>query len=64
VLVAQPFEDPLGRMPLFLPPRFVVFQDLVDGSDPGIQLAPARRLLPPVAGRDRIPQHLPHRLAR
>jgi len=63
VLVAQPFEDPLGRVPLLLPPRVVVFQNLVDGSDLGVQLGPARWLLPPVAGRDRIPQHLPYGLA-
>ena len=31
--------------------------------DPGVQLRPAHRLLPPVARRHRVPQHLPHRLA-
>ena len=29
----------------------------------GVQLRPAHRLLPPIAGRHRVPQHLPHRLA-
>jgi hypothetical protein len=32
VLVAQPFEDPLGRMTLLLATRLVVFQNLIDGS--------------------------------
>jgi hypothetical protein len=53
VLVAQPLEDPLGRVTLFLAFRLVLFQDLVDGSKPGPQLGPAHRLLPLVAGRRR-----------
>src|ERR1700722_255806 len=63
VLVAQPLEDPLGRVALLPAFRLVAFQDLVDGSGPGIQLGPTHRLLPPIARRHRVPQHLPHRLA-
>ncbi len=63
MLVAQPLEDPLGGVTLLLAFRLVVFQDLVDDPDPGVQLGPAHRLLPPVARWHRVPQHLPHRLA-
>jgi hypothetical protein len=51
------------RVALFFAAGLVVFQDLVDGSDPGVQLGPAHRLLAPVTGRHCVPQHLPHRLA-
>jgi hypothetical protein len=63
VLVTQAFEDPLGCVTLFLTTGLVVFQDLIDGSDPGVQLGPAYRLLTPISRRHCIPQHLPHRLA-
>src|SRR5260221_7323526 len=63
VLIAQPFEDPFGRMTLLFATRLVVFQNLVDGSHPGVRLGSARWLLPPIAGRNRVPQHLPYGLA-
>jgi hypothetical protein len=53
----------LARVRLLLAPCLVFFQDLVDGSDPGVQLGPARWLLPPVAGWHCITQHLPYCLA-
>src|SRR5262249_27983422 len=37
--------------------------DLIDGAHPGVQLRPAHGLLSTVAGRSRVTQHLPHRLA-
>jgi hypothetical protein len=62
-MIAQPLEDPLGRVALFFAAGLVVFQDLVDGSDPGVQLGPACGLLPPVARWHCVPQHFPHLLA-
>jgi hypothetical protein len=62
VLVAQPLEDALGGVTLLLAFRLVLFQDLIDGADPGVQFRPARRLLPPIAWRHRIPQHLADRV--
>ena len=53
VLVPQPLEDPLRRMPLLLGRRFVLGQDLVDDPDERIQLGPHRRLAAPVARRHR-----------
>jgi hypothetical protein len=50
VLVTQAFEDPFGRVALFFAAGLVFFQNLVDGSDPGVQLGPARGLLATVAG--------------
>jgi hypothetical protein len=63
VLVPQPLEDPLGRVTLLFAFSLVLFQDLIDGSHPSVQLGPTYRLLPPVAGRHCVPQHLPHCLA-
>jgi hypothetical protein len=63
MLVAQPLENPLGRVALLFTFRLVSFQDLVDGPEPGAQLGPAHGLLPPVAGWRRVPQHFPHCLA-
>src|SRR5438445_7246406 len=44
-LVPQPLEDSLGRVTLLLRLGFVLLQDLVDSSGPGVQLRPPRRLL-------------------
>jgi len=38
MLVAQPLEDPLGRVTLLLAFCLVFFQNLIDGPDPGAQL--------------------------
>src|SRR5262249_34050503 len=61
MLVAQPFEDPLRGVALFLRPSLIRGQDHVD--DPGklVQLRTRRRSAPPVPGRQRKRQHLRHR---
>jgi len=41
VLFFQPVEDALGGVALFAGPRFIVFQNLVDGPDPLIELGAA-----------------------
>jgi hypothetical protein len=64
VLVAQPLEDPLGGVTLLPAFRLVVFQNLIDGPDPGAQLGPTYGLQPPVTRWHCVPQHLPHCLAR
>ena len=64
VLGPQPLEDPLGRVPLLARALLVVFQDRVDHALPRAQLRPPHRLLPLVARRHRILQHLANRLAR
>ncbi len=62
VLVAQPLENALGRVPL-LPVDFdIAFQDRVDHAGEGLQLGPAGRTLAPVTGRHRVGQHLAHRV--
>src|SRR6185312_9451938 len=63
VLLTQPVEDPLRRMPLLCRPPLILLQHGVDHARPLIQLRPPRRLFPPVARRHRIAQHLAHRLA-
>jgi len=63
VLVPQPLEDPLRRVPLLLQLAFVVFQDLVDDRDEGVELRPDRRLRAPIPRRHRVLQDLRHRLA-
>ena len=40
----------------------ILFQDLVDDAGIGLQLGPAGRSLPPVPRRDRVFQHLAHRV--
>jgi hypothetical protein len=54
VFVSQSLKDPLGRVALFLATCLVFFQDLIDGSNPGVQLGPARGLLPLAASRSLI----------
>jgi hypothetical protein len=51
VLVPEPLEDPLGRVPLLLRPALVLGQDAIDDGDDRIQLRPHRRLRAPVARR-------------
>jgi len=64
VLFLQPLEDPLGCVPLLHWSLLVIFQNGVDHSQPRTQLGPIDRLLPLVAWRHRILQHLPYRLSR
>ena len=64
MLFLQPVEDPPGRVPLLGWPLLVVVQNRVDHAQPRPQLGPLDRLLPLVAGRHRVLQHLPHRLSR
>ena len=51
VLVPQPLEDPLGRMPLLLRRLAVECQDLVDDWQKGRQLPLLSRLSLTIAGR-------------
>ncbi len=64
VLILQPIEDPLRRVPLPGWPLLVVVQNRVDHAQPRPQLGPPDRLLPLVAWWHRILQHLPDRLSR
>ena len=42
VLAAEPFEDALGGVALLLGLSLVLFRDLIDGADPGVQFRAAR----------------------
>ena len=64
VLRPQPIEDPLRRMLLLGRLALVLFENGVDHAHPRPQLGPLRRFFPPVARRNRIPQHLAYRYAR
>jgi len=64
VLGAKPFEDALGRVSLLLRPLLVVLEDRVDRALPRAELRPPHRLLPLVARRRRILQHLPYCFTR
>jgi hypothetical protein len=57
ILLSQTLEDPLG-VPLFGRPPLVLFQNLIDDSDPGAQFRPPDRLLPAIPRRNRIPHIL------
>ena len=63
VLVAQPLEDPLRRVPLLLRKGPVRLQDLVDDRDERVELRAHRGLRSPVPRRHRVLQDLRHRLA-
>ncbi len=63
VLVAQPLEDPFGRMPLFAWCRPVLIENTINHTREGIKLGTANRLAPPIARRRRVAQHLGNRLA-
>ena len=49
VLIAQPFKDPLRRMPLLLVNKPVRLKNLVDNADKGIELRAGRCLLAAIA---------------
>ncbi len=61
MLVAQPLEHSLRRVPLLRRPGLIVCDDLVDDPDERIQLRPLRWCVPPVPGRNREHHHLGHR---
>ncbi len=69
MLVAEPLEDPFGRVPLFArrrtvdPPCGSTLKNAIDDAGEGIQLGAADRLAAPIARRHRKPQHLGDRLA-
>ena len=63
MLVAQPLEYPLRRMPLLHRRRAVRFQDRVDHRQQRAELRLRNRLRARVARRQREPAHLQHRLA-
>ena len=58
LFVAQPFEDPLGRVPLLLGRLSVVLQDLVNDRQERFQLALRSRLVLPIARRLLVGQNL------
>ncbi len=62
VLVAQPLEDPLGRMPLLRRRRPVGLENGVDHRQKRPKLRLLHRLRSRVAGRQREPAHLRNRL--
>ena len=62
MLVAQPFEDPLGRMPLLHRRCPVSLQDRIDHRQQRPQLRLRRRLLARISRWQREPAHLGHRL--
>ena len=63
MLIAQPFKDPLRRMPLLHRRRPVPLQNRIDHRQQRPQLRLRHRLRPRVARRQREPAHLQHRLA-
>ena len=64
MLVSEPIEDPLRRMPLLGRTSLILVQNRIDHTDPRIKLWTPDRLLPPIARRRRKRHHLPNRLAR
>ncbi len=62
VLVPQPLEDALGRVPLLSGRPAIRLQDGVNYAGEGLNLRFARRPLPRVALGRRIGQHLAHRV--
>ncbi len=50
-------------VPLLLHPAFILSEDLVDDRNERVKLGPHRRARPEVSGRNRVLQHLRHRLA-
>jgi hypothetical protein len=60
VLVTQPIEDPLRRMPLLGRYRGIVVQKLIDDPGEPVELRPRRRSAPPIAWRHRKAHHLGH----
>jgi hypothetical protein len=64
VLFLKPLEDPLRCVSLLGRSLLVIFQNGVDYPEPRAKLGPLDRLLPLVAWRHRVLQHLPYRLPR
>jgi hypothetical protein len=62
VLVPQPLEYPLRRVPLLYRPPFVIFKDPVDHTRERVEHWTGRRTYPPVPGWDRERQHLADRV--
>ena len=64
MLFLEPVEDPLRGMPLLHRSLLVIFQNGVDHAQPRPKLGPLDRLLPLLAWRHSVLQHLPYRLSR
>ena len=64
MFVTKTLEDPLRRVPLLAVNRAILFQNAVDDIREGGQFRAFRWLASPISRRFRMPQHLPHRLAR
>ena len=62
VFIAQPLEDPLGRVPLLLRGLAIVFENLVNDRQKRFQLPLRSRLALPVPGRLRVRQNLLQRV--
>lgn len=52
ILVPQPLPNPQCAMPLLGRPAPILFQNLIDDSDPRLQLWPPHRLMPAVPRRN------------
>ncbi len=63
MLVAQPLEDPFGRVPLLARRRAVLLKNAIDDAGEGIELGAMRWMMPPITRRHRKPQHLGNCLA-
>ena len=64
VLVAQPLEHPLGRVPLLAVNPAIPLQPAVDDQRESVQLRPLHGRCAPVAGRNRERQDLADTVAR
>ena len=64
VLVAEPLEHPLRRVPLLAMDLPIAVEPAVDNPGEGIQLRPLHRGSPPVSGRNRERHHLRYAVAR
>ena len=62
VLVPEPLEDALGRVPLLPGNAMIIVQNLVYDAGVGLKLRAPRWALSPVARRHRVGQHLAHRV--
>ena len=60
VLVPEALEYARGGVPLLPGAREVILQDPVDDAGAGLQLGTPGRILPAIARRDRVGQHLTH----
>jgi hypothetical protein len=64
MLVAKTLENPLRRVALLAVDGSVLRKNTVYNIREGTQLRTLRRMTAAIAWRLRMPQHLPHRLAR